>query len=138
MGDHRKGSVETSVDSRKQHAAGLPRPNATDRHHERLQDLYASALDVQDPRQSSIRYAMAELLEVGSALTDAIKGEMRERKQTLREMRKGPLQAIGYLGVLHRQISRYAQIDRDLSAASDADGPPALPPPHPCGNSEDS
>ncbi len=80
---------------------------------------------------------MAELLEVGSALTEAIKGELRERKQTLREMRKGRLQAIGYLGVLHRQISRYAQIDRDLSAASDADGPPALPPPHRCGN-EDS
>ncbi len=132
MDDHCKGSKEPLINPRKQHAEGLTQTKATDRHGERLQELYASALDLQDPRQSNIRYAMAELLDVGSSLADAIKGELRERKQTLREMRKGPMQAISSLGVIHRQATRYAQLDHDIAAAREAETPlaPQLPPPH--------
>lgn len=126
MNDHRQGLQQASAASRERHPAA---PTKADRRTERLQELYQSALDLPDPRQFATRYAMAELLDVGSMLAEAIQDECRGQKRSLRELRKSALPAIGNLTALHRQAMRYSQLDHELGARESVMPSELLPPP---------
>lgn len=128
MNDHRQGLQQAAATTREQHPLA---PAKSDRRSERLRELYQSALDLPDPRQFATRYAMAELLDVGSTLAEAIKEEFRGQKRSLRELRKSALPAIGNLAALHRQATRYAHLDHELGARdSDMPSESLPPPPH--------
>lgn len=128
MNDHQQGLQRASATNREQHPVTSTKP---DRRTERLQELYQSALDLPDPRQFATRYAMTELLDIGSTLAEAIKEEFKGQKRSLRELRKSALPAIGNLAALHRQATRYAQLDRELGAReSDMPSESLPPPPH--------
>jgi hypothetical protein len=83
---------------------------------ERLQDLYAAAVEEPDPLRANVRAATADLLEITYRLGTAIKARMGSGETGLEAYQETVMPAIGTLGLLHRQATRYVQLDRDWAS----------------------
>ena len=94
------------------------RQSIVDERDARLGELRKTALEVVDPLRASIRLATASLLEMGALMGTAIKAALVARND-LRGVERA-LPAINSLTLVHRQTTRYVQLDRDWVANNDS------------------
>lgn len=92
-------------------AAKLQKP--ADRHVQRLDDLLANALEESDPLRGNVRAAAAELLAMAHCLAVSIKAVMGPEASRLKTYSSLVMPAIDRMAVMHRQATRYLQLDRD-------------------------
>ena len=90
--------------------------NTADHRIERLQDLYVAAVEDPDPLRANVRAATADLLEINYRLGTAIKAAMGSGATGLEAYKETVTPAIGTMGLLHRQATRYVQLDRDWAS----------------------
>lgn len=90
------------------------RQRIVDEHDARIRELRETALEALDPLRASIRLATASLLEIGTLMGTAIKDALVTRND-LREVERA-MPAINGLTLVHRQTTRYVQLDRDWVA----------------------
>lgn len=93
-------------------------PKPVDQRNERIRELHASVLEVSDPLRAGIRIATADLLEISSLMGSAIKAALIAGKTDLRGIERA-MPAINSLTLVHRQTTRYVQLDRDWVAEND-------------------
>lgn len=120
MDDRQENAEKPVAAERARSVAADTSPPTADRRSERLGDLYVAALNEPDPYRSSVRTASAELFEVASLLTDAVKNEFRVHKPALREIQRYALPVISTVSLLHRQATRYVQLDQNWTSRRNA------------------
>jgi hypothetical protein len=120
MDDRQKNAEQLVAPERERRAIADKSAPTADRRRKRLRDLYESALEVSDPLRSSVQTASAELFEVASLLTDAIKDEFAVRKPNFREIQKYALPVISTLSLVHRQATRYVQLAQNEASRLNA------------------
>ena len=119
MDDRHEVSEASTVADQAQDTAARKTPNAADRRIQRLEDLLAEALKESDPLRASLRAAAADLLEIGYRLGAGVKAAMRPELSSL-ESYEAVLPAINSMALIHRQATRYVQLDRDRASSEDS------------------
>ena len=89
------------------------RPSSDDLKRQRRHDLLADGLDDPDPLRANLRAAMTELLEISTRLGANIVADM-DAGPSNRELRMEVMPVVNVAVQVHRQITRYAQLDREL------------------------
>ena len=82
-----------------------------DRRTQRLEDLTAEALEESDALRANVMAATAQLLDIGYRLGDEIKASRGPRLTKPKAQQDGA-GAINTLMLVHRQITRYVQLDQ--------------------------
>jgi len=113
------GKVNAAADQLPETRAVVKRPKASDRRIQRLQDLRKEALDEPNPLRANLRAATADLLEIGYRLSAGIRAVMGSGSAGL-EAYEEVLPAIGSMALVHRQATRYVQLDRDWVSEPEA------------------
>jgi hypothetical protein len=120
MDDHHERNSASAATDQTQDTTGVAKGSKTvDRRIQRLQDLYVQALEEPDPLRANLRAAMADLLEIGYRLGSGIKVAMGSESTGL-ELYKDVMPAIGSMALVHRQATRYIQLDRDQASGEDS------------------
>ena len=97
------------------------RPKVSDRRIQRLRDLLEDALAERDPLRANLRAALADLLEIAYRLDAGIKATMGAEPKSL-TMHEELLPAINSMALVHRQVTRYVQLDQERAKSrTDAD-----------------
>ena len=99
--------------------AAAKRPPAADRRMQRLEDLREEALEEPDPLRANLRAATADLLEIGYRLGVGIRAAMGS-PSTGWEAYEEVTPAIGSMALVHRQATRYVQLDRQWASGEDS------------------
>ena len=82
----------------------------------RIRDYAQAALDQADPLRGNLQACSAELMEIALLLKTAIDEALLDEANLLQRFKEiGPL--VDMFLKFHRQIDRYAQLDRHLVAA---------------------
>jgi hypothetical protein len=115
----RIGAEGATADHVQETAAAARRPKAADLRIQRLDDLLAEAMGESDPLRASLRAAAADLLEIGYRLGTGIKATMGSASMGL-EAYEAVMPAINSMALVHRQATRYVQLDRDQASSEDA------------------
>lgn len=116
MDDPHELSERSVAADQAQGPAAAKTPKGADRRIERLEDLYAAALDEPDPVRANLQAAAADLLEIGYRLGGAIKGAMRGGSNGMKACETANA-AIASMALVHRQATRYLQLFRDRASA---------------------
>jgi hypothetical protein len=110
-------------------------PKMVDRRIERIRDLVADALQEPDPLRANLRAATADLFELGFRLSTGIKAAMSVTSCSL-EDHEAVMPALSNLALLHRQATRYIQLDRAWASERGTAEEPESQPPAGSGNLE--
>ncbi len=84
-------------------------------HRKRIKDLQESALEADDPRRAVILIATSKIMDIGNMIADAIANELSKNTSSLKTVQEA-VPAINSLTLLHRQATRYFQLDREVAA----------------------
>lgn len=108
---------ERFEDANPSQSSGARQP-IVDEHDARLRELRETAREASDPLRASIRLATASLLEMGALMGTAIKAALVAQNDLRGVERAMP--AINSLTLVHRQATRYVQLDCDWVANNDS------------------
>lgn len=117
MDEHDHEVVETGT------AAAQPQKNATAEHRQshlnrraqRLEDLTVDALEEPDALRANLKAATAQLLDIGYRMGDEIKVTISSRPAKSKSRQDGA-GAVSTLMLVHRQITRYVQLEQQWSS----------------------
>ena len=115
MDDRHELTEENAAAARQAKAVAGPANRKNDRRLERLQDLLAEALEEPDALRANLRAATADLLAIGYRLAAGIKAGMELARRDPKA-HKDVMPAIGSMALVHRQATRYVQLDRDWAS----------------------
>jgi hypothetical protein len=119
MDDREKFKTATTAGDRMREAgATAKRPKAADRRIQRLRDLREDALDEPNALRANLRAATADLLEIGYRLSTGINAAMRPASNGM-ETCAEVMPAINSMALVHRQATRYVQLDREWESGDD-------------------
>jgi hypothetical protein len=122
MDDHAKlSAMNAPVDRPREAATAAKQPKLADLRVRRLQDMVAEALEDADPLRANLRAAVADLMEIGYRLGDAVKATMSSSRSL--DAVETVMPAIANMALVHRQATRYIQLGRDQAADDTSDGP---------------
>ncbi len=116
---HELREEDAAADQAQSTASANETRKVGDRRIERLQDLLADALKESDPLRASLRAAAADLLEIGYRLGVGIKAAMGSESTDL-ETCAAVMPAISSMALVHRQATRYIQLDQSRAADDDS------------------
>jgi hypothetical protein len=116
MDENDRDRTETdAMDKRPRKPAGAQnRDGRRDRRAQRIDDLTDQALQEADPLRAILRAATAYLFEMSFNLGDELRDGVGRRRDKP-GVRRGVSGEIGELMVVHRQITRYVQLDQQWS-----------------------
>jgi hypothetical protein len=117
---HELSEASAATDKAHETAAGANGQEAADHRIQRLQDLLADALGEPDPLRANLRAAAADLLEIAYRLGAGIKGTMSAAGPDDPEGYEQVMPAINSMATIHRQATRYIQLDRDWASGEDS------------------
>ena len=124
---HERNETNAKVDQARDAAAAARMPTTADRRLQRLQDLREEALDEPNPVRANLRAATADLLEIGYRLGAAIRTTL-DRESAGLETYEEVTPAIGSMSLVHRQATRYVQLDREWASEQNAGRGKGRPP----------
>jgi hypothetical protein len=122
MDECHKPNKEDAAAGRTHETVATQKRKASDRRIERLEDLLAEALKEPDPLRASLRAATADLLEIGYRLGTGIKAAMGAESGIAEKMFEAVTPAVNTLALVHRQATRYVQLDRDRASDENSTG----------------
>jgi hypothetical protein len=116
MDENDRDRTETdAMDQRpRKPAAAKNRHGRRDRRTQRVDDLTDQALQEADPLRAILRAATAQLFEMGFNLGDELQDSVSRRRDKPK-VRRGASGEVSELMVVHRQITRYVQLDQQWS-----------------------
>jgi hypothetical protein len=82
--------------------------------------MEAAGLEEPDVLRANLKVATAQLLDIGYRLGDEIKASLRSRATKPKAHQEGT-GAINTLMLVHRQITRYVQLDQQWAAEASPD-----------------
>lgn len=82
---------------------------------QRLEDLTTEALAEPDALRATVKVATAQLLDIGYRMGDEITATGNSRRAKSKSRRDGG-EAINTLMLVHRQITRYVQLDQQWAS----------------------
>jgi hypothetical protein len=118
--DHEYAAVNVSASLAHEAEARKNEQTHQDRRVQRLEELTAEALDEPDALRANVRAATAQLLDIGYQLGDEIKTR-HDLGFTKPKARRGGAGAINTLMLVHRQITRYVQLDQQWASDRNSD-----------------
>jgi len=119
MVDHHELSKANAPADQKQEAGAVKRTKFAKCRSQRFRDLRKVALEEADPLRSNLRSAAADLLELGYLLSEGIRAAMRAAANGL-EVYEDVAPAIDRMALVHRQATRYVQIDQGWASGKDS------------------
>jgi len=118
--DHEYAAVNVSASQTHEAEAMKNQQTYQDRRVQRLEELTAEALDEPDALRANVRAATAQLLDIGYQLGDEIKTR-HDLSLTKPKARRDGAGAINTLMLVHRQITRYVQLDQQWASERNSD-----------------
>jgi hypothetical protein len=118
--DHEYAAVNVSASQTHEAEAMKNRQTYQDRRVQRLEELTAEALDEPDALRANVRVATAQLLDIGYQLGDEIKTR-HDLGLTKPKAKRDGAGAINTLMLVHRQITRYVQLDQQWASERNSD-----------------
>ncbi|MGO8691453.1 MAG: hypothetical protein ACLQLG_17660 [Thermoguttaceae bacterium] len=91
-----------------------------DRRTQRLEDLTIEALQEPNALRATVKAATAQLLDIGFRLGDEIKGTISTQPAKAKSRQNG-VGAINTLMLVHRQVTRYVQLDQQWASVKALD-----------------
>lgn len=91
-----------------------------DRQAQRLEDLMIEALEDPDSLRATLKAAVAQLLDIGLRMGEDVKAGMGRGPSMARSNQDGPA-GISTLMLVHRQITRYVQLNQQWSSERTAE-----------------
>jgi hypothetical protein len=122
MDEHDHEYATVNVSASQAHEAEAMRNQRThqDRRAQRLEELKVEALDEPDALRANVRAATAQLLDIGYQFGDEIKAGL-DFGLTKPKAKRDGAGAINTLLLVHRQITRYVQLDQQWASERDSD-----------------
>jgi hypothetical protein len=122
MDEHDHEYAAVNVSASQAHEAEAMRNQRThqDRRAQRLEELKVEALDEPDALRANVRAATAQLLDIGYQFGDEIKAGL-DFGLTKPKAKRDGAGAINTLLLVHRQITRYVQLDQQWASERDSD-----------------
>lgn len=118
--DHESAKINATASRPEQIPAVEKRQRQVERQAQRLEDLTAEALEDPDSLRASVKAAIAQLLDIGFRMGEEIKAGMGRGPSKGRSNQDGPA-GISTLMLVHRQITRYVQLDQQWSSERTAE-----------------
>ena len=118
--DHEYAAVNVSASQTHEAEAMKNQQTYQDRRVQRLEELTAEALDEPDALRANVRAATAQLLDIGYQLGDEIKTR-HDLGLTKPKAKRDGAGAINTLMLVHRQVTRYVQLDQQWASERNSD-----------------
>ena len=118
--DHEYAAVNVSASQTREAEALKNQLSHQTRRAQRLEELTAEALDEPDALRANVRAATAQLLDIGYQLGDEIKTR-HDFGLTKPKAKRDGAGAINTLMLVHRQITRYVQLDQQWASERNSD-----------------
>ena len=123
--DHELPETDTAVPPPRKIAKVGNHESHRDRRTERLEDLTTEALKDPDALRATVKAATAQLLDIGYRMGDEIKATVGSHPARSKSHQDG-MGAINALMLVHRQITRYVQLDQQWASEKTRDKEPGM------------